>query len=124
MHGLRPVCRLQLQELKLSLTDGVLPRTPKPRMVQRTKAELQRLLSLSLSFLSQQQIHSTQAGHTSETHHGCQAKHTRRESQAETEGAMTLSNGRLGPSRHLSRSQPPRDSSDKGRCSGLQADPK
>lgn len=40
---------LQLQVLTLSLADGVLSRTPKPRMMQRMKAELRGLLSLRVS---------------------------------------------------------------------------
>lgn len=43
---------LQLQVLKLSLTGGVLSRTPKPRMMQRMKAELQGLLSFRASVSS------------------------------------------------------------------------
>lgn len=53
MHGpAASVWSLQLQVLKLSLVDGVLSRTPKPRMMQRIKAEL-RGFFLSESQLSQ-----------------------------------------------------------------------
>lgn len=81
VHG--PAARvwsLQLQVLKLSLIDGVLSRTPKSRMMQRMRAELQGLLSLRASASSANSRFTASRQDTDETHHGCQSGHKRTES--------------------------------------------
>lgn len=78
MHGpAASVWSLQLQVLKLSLVDGVLSRTPKPRMMQRIKAELQGLLSLRVSAFSANRFTASRQD-TGETHHGAK-QDTKRE---------------------------------------------
>lgn len=79
MHGpAASVWSLQLQVLKLSLVDGVLSRTPKPRMMQRIKAELQGLLSLRVSAPSANSRFTASRQDTDETHHGAK-QDTKRE---------------------------------------------